>query len=82
VSCPSRTSCTAAGNSASRARAFVTLAEGSHLSRWTVQPTARDPLATNSGFDGVSCPTSRSCMAVGYRTNAQLTTMTLAERFS
>ncbi len=81
VSCGSATTCTAVGNFASAAGAFLTLAERGKRNRWAIQRTAHPATASNSGFDAVSCPSPRSCLAVGYLVDRSGTVRTLAERY-
>jgi hypothetical protein len=82
VSCGSTTACTAIGNFANRAGAFVTLAERWNGTRWAIQQTPNLAVAKSSGLDGASCASPRSCTAVGYVTSPARTNMTLAERYS
>jgi hypothetical protein len=62
VSCPSRTACTAIGNSATKG----TLAERWNGRRWTMQriPDLRRQ-NESSALWAISCPSTRSCTAVG-----------------
>jgi hypothetical protein len=81
VACPTTTTCTAVGNFANRLGAFVTLAEHGTYGRWTIQHTPHPRGASSSGFDAVSCPSPRSCTAVGYFTTRTRTVLPLAERY-
>lgn len=79
LSCPSVESCTAVGDTSAGAGS-VPLAEGRDGTAWTIQ-TATDPTgASNGTLLGLSCRSSRACIAVGNYDNAnQTATLTLAE---
>jgi hypothetical protein len=65
VSCPARRACTAVGFVERQEGGILTLAERWNGNTWEIQPSpnpAGDPLAS---FTDVSCPTARSCIAVG-----------------
>jgi hypothetical protein len=64
VSCSSRRACTAVG-SALAGTVSVLLAERWNGSRWSIERTPRPPKAEHSELVGVSCPTSKECIAVG-----------------
>lgn len=67
VSCSSTDACTAVGDYTTRTGRGVPLAERWNGRRWVIQPTPGP--ATSGGesiFYGVSCPSSRACIAVGY----------------
>jgi hypothetical protein len=73
VSCTSSSSCEAVGSSdTGGAGAPATLAEHWDGSDWTVQSTPTGPLASTGYLSGVSCPTPRSCAAVGQQTSSSL----------
>lgn len=80
VSCPSATSCTAAG-AGSGASGGVTTAEFWNGSTWTQQTTPIPSGAKNANFQGISCPTTADCTAVGdwYASSPSLA-RTLAEQ--
>ena len=70
VSCSSATDCTAVGNYTKFNVGFRTLAERWNGRRWSRQRTpdygaAPNSLYTDIGFGGVSCPSSKECIAVG-----------------
>jgi hypothetical protein len=88
VACPTPNSCTAVGNydSGDADGDFLALAEGWNGTGWSVQQAASPVGAFYSALHGVSCPTPRTCVAVGESTryNAQTNTrgrpVALAER--
>jgi hypothetical protein len=81
VSCLSATACTAVGNSGS-VNMTMTLAEHWNGSKWVVQPTPNPPSAQSSELDGVSCPATTVCTAVGHHLTLSDTDATLAERWN
>ncbi len=81
VTCSSRRACTAVGSAEART-AFVPLAERWNGSRWSIEPTPRPPKAKNSELLGVSCPTSRECIAVGDYDTASNVSYGFAERWN
>jgi RHS repeat-associated protein len=62
VACTDSTHCSAVGRQGS-----ATLVERWNGSAWTVQASANPDLFYTVGLMGVDCPTTTSCMAVGYR---------------
>jgi hypothetical protein len=66
VSCPSTTSCFAVGQDTPAAVGSYSrgLVEHWNGSRWSVMTTPR--VSENTSLAGVSCPSTRSCFAVGY----------------
>jgi len=79
VSCPRTTVCVATGDlGLSNADPYVALAEVWNGRRWTLSDPVRPRGTSKSPLTGVSCPTSRSCTAVGFRAGRTGTT-TLAE---
>jgi hypothetical protein len=83
VSCPSTRTCTAVGFSGNSAgTSGATLAERWNGSVWTIQRTPHRASATASFLSAVSCPSPRSCIAVGYFTNRAGIALTLAERWN
>ena len=83
VSCASRDACMAVGDSGWGSgfnSVSITLAEHWNGSRWSVQPTP-NPIQLDQ-FNSVSCPSIRSCIAVGYYTDrAGDATLPLVERW-
>lgn len=69
VSCPSRTTCTAAGyynGTSDEGPGTAPLAMRGNSGRWVVEPTPGDATENGtSGLTGVSCPTAGTCTAVG-----------------
>ena len=66
VSCASPRVCTAVGSFTNRAGGEATLAERWNGSSWAIQRTPNPAGATSSRLVGVSCPSPRSCTAVGF----------------
>lgn len=65
VACSSRRACTAVGSSAKTlSTPTLTLAERWNGTRWRIQSTPT-PKRTSPVLYGVSCPSARSCVAVG-----------------
>ena len=65
VSCTSANACTAVGWYTNSGGVTVTLAERWNGSAWSIQTTPNPPGATTALFEGVSCPTTTACTAVG-----------------
>src|SRR5439155_10539916 len=78
VSCHSATQCTAVGDYYTSADASLTLAERWDGSTWTVQTTPNPSGSLASALEGVSCPTSGACYAVGYRVDTGSSALYLA----
>jgi hypothetical protein len=74
VSCVSTTSCTAAGVGSNSSGDGVTTAEFWNGSTWTQQTTPNPSGAEDANFQGISCPTTAACTAVGdwYATSPSL----------
>ena len=81
VTCSSRRACTAVG-SAIAGKITVPLAERWNGSKWSIMKTPRPPLAASGVLAGVSCPTSRECIAVGSEFNSSLVASGFAERWN
>jgi hypothetical protein len=83
VSCSSATSCTAAGVYTSSTGYGLTLAEYWNGSTWTQQSTPNPSGAESANFQGISCPTTADCTAVGdwYATSPSLA-RTLGEQWT
>jgi hypothetical protein len=82
VACLAMSACAAVGSFADGGGAFVTLAERRKHGGWAIQRPPRRAGATNAGLDAVSCPSRRSCTAVGYFVDRVGAVLTLAERYS
>jgi len=84
VSCASSRSCTAVGSSINRAGTQRTLAERWNGTNWSIQRTQDPAGATSSRLVGVSCTSSRSCVAVGfwYYVGLPSSEVMLAERWN
>jgi hypothetical protein len=74
VSCASATSCTAAGEGSNTSGDGVTAAEFWNGTTWTQQTTPNPSGAEVANFQGISCPTTAVCTAVGdwYATSPSL----------
>ena len=81
LSCPSTTSCTAAGTYKNSAEKWVTLAESWNVFGWAVQSTPNPEGAKETHLVGVSCSSSVACIATGYYRNSAGTVVTLAESY-
>ncbi|MBV9364863.1 MAG: hypothetical protein JO286_20590 [Solirubrobacterales bacterium] len=65
VSCTAANACTAVGTSASFPHPVQALAERWNGASWTIQPTNPAFSSSNTLFNGVSCTSASSCLAVG-----------------
>ena len=72
VSCASSAACVAVGSFTDAASVRRTLAEGWNGSRWSLQDTPNPPGTADSTLNGVSCPTTDTCIAVGFNGSQQL----------
>jgi hypothetical protein len=79
VACPSSTDCEAVGDYYNSSSVQVTLAEGWNGTTWALQTIPNPSGATDSSLDGVACPSSTDCEAVGDYTNSSGMQVTLAE---
>ena len=79
VSCAADSSCTAAGFDRNSTGVPVTLAERWNGTGWRIQSTPNPTGAKESYLDGVSCPSTVACTAVGYDTDGGGIPVTLAE---
>ncbi len=82
VSCAAPRSCTAVGFMTGAAGAEATLAERWNGGSWSIQPTPKRAGATDGSLVGVSCSSSRSCIAVGSSITRGGAERTLAERWN
>lgn len=82
LSCSTANSCTAVGGYENSSKVDVTLAERWNGTEWTIQSTLNPTGAKQSHLDGVSCPSSGACTAVGWYENSSGTEMALAERWN
>jgi hypothetical protein len=80
VSCVSSTDCTAVGSSSLQNGPQVTLAERWDGTTWSIQATP-NPAQRESALNGVSCPSTTNCAAVGASTGASAPELPLAERY-
>jgi hypothetical protein len=65
VSCTSGNACTAVGTSAAFPHPLQALAERWNGTKWTIEPTNPAFSSSNTLFNGVSCTSASSCLAVG-----------------
>jgi hypothetical protein len=65
LSCTSATRCMAVGSSATQGRYSSLLAESWNGSKWELRTTPKPSGAMKSQFNGVSCASATSCVAVG-----------------
>ncbi len=82
VSCSGVRACTAVGFYKRSSGRVVTLAERWNGRRWTIEATPNPPRAGSSVFEGVSCPTPKTCTAVGFYKRSSGRVVTLAERWN
>jgi hypothetical protein len=82
VSCPTTSVCTAVGLHVRESGLGVTLAERRSGGVWSVQSTPNPPSAAASALNGVSCPSSSACTAVGQFAAGSGAQLTLAERWN
>jgi hypothetical protein len=83
VSCPQPQACMAVGSYETPAFNDLTLAERWDGAGWQIEPTPTPSGPPSQGvlLDGVSCPETNECIAVGYATTAA-GELSLAERWS
>ena len=81
ISCPSTTSCFAVGSYA-EGTLQKNLAERWNGSSWSILPIQNPTGHTGSGLSGVSCPSARSCFAVGAYSFGLSTVRTLAAHWN
>ena len=80
IACPSTTLCIAVGSYVDSSGVYFTLTERWNGSTWEVQSTPNPSGATGSQLNGVACPSTTQCTAVGYYfTNSSC--VPLAERW-
>jgi hypothetical protein len=65
VFCCAGSTCVAVGFDSRHDGSVAPLAEVSHASTWTIQPTTDPAGARDSELAGVSCPSPNACVAVG-----------------
>jgi hypothetical protein len=85
VSCPSSTACTAVGyEDVGHQPPFVslTLVERWNGHRWLIQSTPASARSQGTILHGVSCPSTRSCTAVGQTESGFDDSLSLAERWN
>jgi hypothetical protein len=81
LSCWSTTDCFAVGSYEDKSGMRKTLVEKWNGTQWGAVPTPNPEGAKASRFEGVSCSSSTSCMAVGYYENSSGVLISLAERW-
>jgi hypothetical protein len=81
VACTSSTACTAVGYSYTGPAGQVTLAERWNGKTWAIQSTP-NPAGPAAALDGVACPSSTACTAVGFSFDSSDTLLTLAMRWN
>ena len=81
VSCPTTTFCVAAGSTYNGSE-DQTLIEQWNGTSWSIVPSPDRTTTTDNGFDGVSCLSSTSCVAVGYWYNAGDDEQALVEQWN
>jgi hypothetical protein len=80
VSCPAASACMAVGRSITSGAPYTALAEQWDGTTWSIQPTASPPAGSQGSYlDGVSCPSSNLCSAVGFYVDSTGTDESLAE---
>jgi len=82
LSCASARACTAAGFGTDTAGESTTLTERWDGTRWRIQPSPVPAGAVSATLTGVSCPTPRTCTAVGEYFSAGQRELALAEQWS
>lgn len=82
VSCTASNACTAVGSYTSSTGTVATLAERWNGSTWVVQTTPTPSGAFSSTFEGVTCSSATTCMAVGQYENESGYDLTLAEEWN
>ena len=82
VACPTTTQCTAVGYYTMSSGAKVTLAERWNGSTWVVQPTPNPTNTSDIELEGVACPSTTHCTAVGLYINGSSAYVTLAEAWN
>ncbi|HUR78072.1 MAG TPA: hypothetical protein VMZ22_08985 [Acidimicrobiales bacterium] len=82
VACSSATACTAVGYYVNGSGEFFSLVERWNGSSWALQATPVHAGATETQLEGVSCPSSSACTAVGYYKNGFGIYLTLAQRWN
>ena len=65
VSCPAANSCIAVGGYLAGKQPFIPIAESWNGKRWAMQVIPGPPRKTFASFAALSCPSVRSCVAVG-----------------
>jgi hypothetical protein len=80
ISCTAGNSCTAVGSFTDASGSGVTLVEVWDGTGWTMQTSANPPAGPTADLQGVSCPVSNACTAVGHTLASDgFTEATLAE---
>ena len=82
VSCTGAKACTAVGDVSTGGGTLSTLAERWDGTNWTVQSTPSPAGAVHSFLTAVSCPSAKSCIAVGFFTNGSGNQTPFAEHWN
>ncbi len=82
VSCNGAKVCTAVGDVDTGGGTVSALAERWDGTNWTVQPSPSPPGAVRSFLISVSCPSTKSCIAVGFFTNGSGNQTPFAEHWN
>ena len=82
VSCTGAKACTAVGDVDTGGGTLSTLAERWDGTNWTVQSTPSPAGAVHSFLTAVSCPSAKSCIAVGFFTNGSGNQTPFAEHWN
>jgi hypothetical protein len=69
MACPSLTHCVAVGTANNRSK-YLTLVEVWNGSQWTIQTSPNRASMLDDVLNGVACPSSGKCVAVGYTDDA------------
>src|SRR5690242_7134762 len=82
VNCTSTSACTAVGDFTNGSGTQVTLAERWNGTSWSTQATPAPTGATAAQLSAVRCPSSTSCVAVGFYDDNSGNRLTLAQRWN
>jgi hypothetical protein len=82
VACASRTVCIAVGDYAPLGETPLPLAERWSGSGWSILSTPLPAGGSDGTFDGVSCPSSTNCTAVGFYTDGAFQQQALVEQWN
>jgi hypothetical protein len=82
VSCPDASHCVAVGQHTKPLGQPVTAIERLRNGTWSAVPSPEPPGATSAALNGVSCASTRACLAVGSFTRASGTVAPFTERWN